>query len=713
MKVTVFKKITQINNGVDLFVDEVLMGIKSGRWQDLCLPVMNEKDKCKRTELKKLVPYFTAAGTFNERKNAGLKEASGLIAIDFDDVDNLNMYIGLVNADQYTFATFKSISHTGFCTLVKIDPNKHKESFEGLSNYYYQLLKIPIDPACKDISRPRFVSYDPDAYMNPESKIFKEYPKKESKQEVYQRTKVDYLHTDDKFDRVLKQITQDITGDYNQWVKIGFAIASKYGAAGEDYFQHISSFSVKYDSKDCSRQYRYCLRNKPGISIGTFYYYAKQAGIQINDKVEDHIAKVAHYAKTGGRDKSSVKEILQLQNLPANDAVIDAVFESENFTPQKENGSDKLSIDDVECWLQTNYNIKKNSITRFYEQDGKELQTEDLNSIYIAAKKVFDKLNRELFDTIIFSHFTPTYNPIKEYLASLKHDGNDYINMLCESINSDTGDFDYRRILLQSWLLGIIESIFDEEPNILQLIFAGKLKTGKSYFFKKLLPKNLQQYFGLSQLDKGKDDELLMCQKLLILDDEYSGKSKLDAKLIKRLLSAPSFDLREPYGKKNITLKRIATLCATSNETELLNDPTGNRRNIIFEVNGRFNYDLYNSIDKEKLFAQLMDLHARGFKSELNDAMIDFIELYTGLKHSEASIEAECVQMIFEEPNIASSYDFKTATQIKVIIEKSTEQRISIKKLGMELKRLGYSRIMSKRGVYGYLIIAKNSNIVT
>lgn len=88
------------------------------------------------------------------------------------------MYIGLVNADQYTFATFKSISHTGFCTLVKIDPNKHKESFEGLSNYYYQLLKIPIDPACKDISRPRFVSYDPDAYMNPESKIFKEYPKK-------------------------------------------------------------------------------------------------------------------------------------------------------------------------------------------------------------------------------------------------------------------------------------------------------------------------------------------------------------------------------------------------------------------------------------------------------------------------------------------------------------------------------------------------------
>jgi predicted P-loop ATPase len=707
MKVTIYKKITDTDNGVDLFIDEILLGIKSGRWQDLCLPVMQEKDKIKRTKLKKNVPYFTAAGTFGQRNNKGLKEASGLIAIDFDEVDNLNMYISLVNSDPYTFATFKSISHTGFCALVKIDPIKHKESFEGLSNYYYQLLKIPIDPACKDVSRPRFVSFDPDCFMNPQSKIFKEYPKKETKQDNYERTKIDYIHTDDKFDRVLKQINCDITGDYNQWVRIGFAIASKYGAAGEDYFRHISSFSSKYNEKDCAKQYKYCLRDKPGISISTFYYYAKQAGISISDKIEDHVAKIAHYAKTGGRDKQSVKEILKIQQLPENDAIINAVFESNNFTPISDGGNkDKLNIDDVECWLQTNYKIKRNEITRFYENEGKELQTEDLNTIYIQAKKVFEKLSREIFDTIIFSHFTPSYNPIKEYLNSLKWDGEDYITKLCKSITSNTGTFDYRRILLQSWLLGIIESIFDEEPNILQLILAGKLKTGKSVFFKKLLPNKLKNYFALSQLDKGKDDELLMCQKLLILDDEYSGKSKLDAKLIKRLLSAPSFDLREPYGKKNITLKRIATLCATSNETELLNDPTGNRRNIIFEVTDKFNFDLYNSINKEQLFAQVMDMHIKGFKAELTDAMVELIDQYTGQKHAEASIEAECIFMLFENKEAASDYDFMTATQIKDFIESRTQQKISIKKLGAELKRLGYTRL-KKFGIYGYKILCK------
>lgn len=707
MKVTLFKKITQTSNGTHLFIEEVLNGIKSGKWQDLCLPIMNEKDKEKRQKLKTQVPYFTACGTFENRRNDSMVEASGLIAIDFDEVDNINTLIALVNADQYTFATFKSISHKGFCTLVKIEPSKHKEAFEGLSNYYYQLLKIPSDPACKDVSRPRYVSFDPDAFMNSASKIFKEYPKKETKQQNYERTKVDYIHTDDKFDRVLKAINIDITGDYLQWRNIGFAIASKYGPAGEDYFHHVSSFSPKYDRNACSRQYKFCCKSG-NITISTFYYYAKQAGINISSKEEQHIAKITHYAKTSGRNKESVKEILNLQNIQAPDDIINAVFESENFTPTIDSKDSKLNIDDVELWLQTNYKIKRNTITRFYENDGAELQTEDLNSIYISAKKTFDKLSRDIFDTIIFSNFTPSYNPIKDYFESLKWDKVERIQDLCKTITSDTGDFGYRHILLQSWLLGIIESVYTNEPNILHLILAGKKNTGKSAFFKRLLPKKIENYLAFSQLDKGKDDELLMCQKLLILDDEGSGKSKVDAKIIKRMLSAPYFDLREPYGKKNVTLRRIATLCSTSNETELLNDPTGNRRNIIFEITDKFDYKGYNELDKEQLFAQLVDMHKNGFRSELSDLMIDLIEKYTNDKHSEASIEAETIYMLFEKSDNVPDFYFYTATQIKDIIEKNTVQKLSIKKLGMELKRLGYLRKMNKSGVYGYRIMLKN-----
>ena len=711
MKVSVYPKITDAKNNTDVFIEEVLLGIREGKWQDVCLPVMKESDKTTRQNLKKRVPYFTAAGTFKERNNKGLNEPSGLIAIDFDDVDNLEMYINLIKADEYTFACFKSISHTGFCALVKIDSAKYSESFEGLSAYYFTLLKIPIDPACKDISRPRYVSFDPDCYQNPKSKIFKDIPKKEPKAQTYQRTQVNYLHTDDKFNRVMQKINTDITGDYNQWIRIGFAIASQYSDSGLDYFHHISKFSASYVPLITDKQYKFCCRGKAGVTISTFYYYCKQAGIEISDKTEDFTAKIAHYAKTGGRNKESAKKVLEMQGITPNETIIDAVFESDNYKPPIQDGDkgDKLNIDDVEIWLNTNYSIKKNSITRFYEMENKPIETEDFNSIFIAAKKQFDKLSRDIFDCIIFSNFTPIYNPIMNYLNSLHWDEVDRLKQLTESITSDTGTFDYRRILLQSWLLGIIETIYLEEANILQLILAGKQNTGKSIFFKKLLPTPLKSYFGLSQLDKGKDDELLMCQKLLILDDEYSGKSKLDAKLIKRLLSAPSFDLREPYGKKNVTLKRIATLCATSNETELLNDSTGNRRNIIFEVTGKFSYDLYNSIDKEQLFAQIVAFHKLGYKSELTDAMIDEIDKYTGAKHSEASIEAETIMMCFETPDIATDYDFYTTTEIKNTIESGTVQKLSAKKLGMELKRLGYRRD-KKGGVYGYFAKKKFNN---
>ena len=693
MKVSVFKKITDTTGGIDCDIEEILSKIRDGHWQDMVLDIRIEQNKELRTKLKSKLPYFTVCGTFKQRRNDSLVHASGLIAIDFDEVENIQMYTNLLRDDKYTFASFRSVSGRGICCIVKINPEKHKESFEGLANYYFSLLKIPIDPACKDVSRPRYISYDPDLYHNPNSATFKEYPVKEKKHSSHS-----YIHTKSKFDFVMSQINTDITGTYSDWVKIGFAIASQFGPDGADYFHHISSFGPTYDHAICEKQYKYCLR-KGDITIGTFYYYAKLHGYQLSDPTQAHIEKVATYAKKGGRDKSSVVENLSLSGVPVNEEIIDAVF-SQPATTEEDTKS--LNIEDVEIWLR-HYQIKKNEVTRFYEYKGKQITQEQLNSIFLACKKQFSKISREIFDTILFSEFTPTYNPIKLYLQSLVWDGKDRLLELTDSITSDTGTLSYRCALMQSWLLGIIESIYIDEPNVLQMIFAGKQNTGKSYFFKKLLPKPLQHYTAFSQLDKGKDDELLMCQKLLIIDDEYSGKSKMDAKLIKRLLSAHTFDLREPYGKSNITVNRIATLCASTNETQILNDPTGNRRNIIFEVTGKFNYALYNSIDKEQLFAQLYDLHKSGVTAQLTDATISQIHDYTADRHFEISHEAECIAMRFYPPDEATDYDFRTATEIKNIIETHSVQRVLLKKLGMELKRLGYNRI--KRGpIYGYLI---------
>lgn len=705
MKVSLFSDIKKTKGGVELAIDKILADIRDGKYQDISLKIANEQDKKVRTELKKKVPYFTASGTFETRNNNGLLEASGLIAIDFDDLTNISDTEKLLRADRYTFALFRSISQKGLCALVRIDPTKHLESFLSLENYYWQLLQLPIDQSCKDISRPRYVSFDPHLYHNPSSEIFtKLLPKKKTdapKRETY-------THTKNRFERIMSELDRDITGDYLQWRNIGFAIASEYGENGLHYFHHISSFHQNYDPAQTDRVYKFFNRQfNGGISIATFYYYAKLEGVAITNPHEQKIEQVTYLAKESGKNKTEIVELIDKEF--GKDAIdtelIDKVLDSNTELPTSD--PKKLDIAAVELWLKTAYNIRRNLITRFYECDGRELETEDLNTIYIKGKKIFPKLSRDIFDTILFSNFTPTCDPIREFFDSLKWDGVDRLTDLCRSITSNTGDFEFRYKMLSKWLVGIVESVYTENPNILCLVLAGQKNTGKTVFFKKLLPKELKYYFALSQLDKGKDDEILMCQKLIIFDDEYSGKSKQDSKKMKMLLSTDYFTLREPYGRKNVTLRRLATLCGTCNEIEILNDPTGNRRIIVFEASGRFDYDLYNSIDKTQLFAQIKDMQFSGQSSTLSTAEIDQLEAVTGKEYSEINIEQElCFE--FYEPS-TSRLDFKTATMIKVEIEDKTGQRINIKKLGMALRESGFERT-AKNGMYGYLIKPKIYN---
>lgn len=691
MKVSIYKNSTDTKSTIVEEINAILSGIKSGRWQDLCLKVMKEKDEEKRKRYKKQIPAYTISGTFSQRSSKNIIKHTGLIGIDFDKVENINGIFDLLCKDQYSYSVFKSVSHTGLCAIVKIDGNKHRESFDGLQTYYFETYGLTIDIQCKDVSRLRYVSYDPELYTNEKSKVFKEYVKGKEIQEI----PFDIPHSDKRFGFVLKQIEEkeiDITHNYRQWLKLGFAIATQYGEHGYEFFDAISKYSETYNKEICKTQYFNCIRpyigdNNP-VSIKTFYSTAKYHGIEIYTEEEKKQIKAARLAKDSGMTFDEALQIIENDGVIPDKVLVKSIYNAEK---KEEKKSIKLDIDAVKMFL-TKYQIKKNEITRKYEWRGREMNTEDLNTIYLEAKTQFEKLSNDMFISILFSHFTPMYNPVKEYFESLHWDCKDRIEPLVKCITSDTGDDLFRFSAVRSWLLGIIESVYTDEPNILQLIFAGKQNTGKSVFFKQLLPEPLKKYMALSQLDAGKDDQILMCEKLIILDDEYSGKSKDDAKLIKRLLSAPYFNLREPYGKQNVTIKRIASLCATTNETQILNDVTGNRRNLVLEITGRFDFDLYNSIDKEQLFAQLVELHKLGFTSQLNDVMIDQIKEFTQGRNSAPNREEEAIDKLFHPPGLHDGYSYYTNTEILAYINDKMKLFINQKMLGMVLTEMGYEK---------------------
>jgi hypothetical protein len=74
----------------------------------------------------------------------------------------------------------------------------------------------------------------------------------------------------------------DLTATYTGWLSIGFSLAAELGESGRGYFHRLSRFHPDYNYEACNAQFSKCLkRDKNGVSIRTFFFSAKQAGIDI------------------------------------------------------------------------------------------------------------------------------------------------------------------------------------------------------------------------------------------------------------------------------------------------------------------------------------------------------------------------------------------------------------------------------------------------
>lgn len=74
----------------------------------------------------------------------------------------------------------------------------------------------------------------------------------------------------------------DLTIGYSNWRDLGFAIAEEFGETGRSYFHRISRFYSGYNKGETDKQFDRCLNgNRSGITIRSFFYAAKNAGIPI------------------------------------------------------------------------------------------------------------------------------------------------------------------------------------------------------------------------------------------------------------------------------------------------------------------------------------------------------------------------------------------------------------------------------------------------
>ncbi|MBO9619891.1 MAG: hypothetical protein J7539_12750 [Niabella sp.] len=355
--------------------------------------------------------------------------------------------------------------------------------------------------------------------------------------------------------------------------------------------------------------------------------------------------------------------------------------------------------------------IRRNDVTREVELNGEAATEQRLNSLYIELTGEGCKAKVYEWQLFINSDHIQCYNPIDDYFHECdKQDPpKGYIDALTDSLHLDPAQGMPKavaRLFIRKWLIGVVAGIYGDYYNALFVILCGPKGCGKTEFWRRLLPDKLRGYYAESKLDAGKDDEALAAKSLVMMIDEVDHMTRRkDAAELRRFISANKFSFRAPYARSTQTVKRLASLCGTSNEMQVVTDPENNRRLVPIAITA-IDHAAYNAIDKDKLFAEAYHLFKDGEDWHLTSNDIALLDQYTAI-NAVVETEVELVAKWF----VADPDGFMTATDVAVILQAGTSLRLRSNMIGRALRAAGFSnfskRVKGKDPAHGWQIRPK------
>jgi predicted P-loop ATPase len=172
---------------------------------------------------------------------------------------------------------------------------------------------------------------------------------------------------------------------------------------------------------------------------------------------------------------------------------------------------------------------------------------------------------------------------------------------------------------------------------------------------------------------------------------------------MKSVVTIPAIDERKPYGRYPEHMPHVASFCGTGNNVQFLNDPTGNRRWLPFEVESISN-PRENPFNYEGIYAQAYALYRQGYRHYFSKAEEEVLKEHNKTFET-PSPEQEAICKYFRPPKDDEKGDFYTATDILEKVNVSPALRMSVEKIGSAMKALNYRQYHS-HGRRGYRIVA-------
>lgn len=377
--------------------------------------------------------------------------------------------------------------------------------------------------------------------------------------------------------------------------------------------------------------------------------------------------------------------------------------------PMKPNGKESYSL--ILEYL-SEKGVRLNQLTGVIEMDGAPLNDYHISSMLTelslySGKNQSKDILMSCLDVIANGN---QYHPFLEFIKSLeKSEETDFLDFdeLDELIDCFVSDTPKRliRIYLIRWMLGLFDLHLLHRMTKNVLVLAGEQNACKTAFSKNILSSALKHYGKVVDFNPNKmtDGKIALCSLLVACFDEFEEILTKHRTLADFKNLTASYDIfeRRPYRRNHEQMFRASIVMATTNQSNFLNDSTGNTRFLTINVRA-FDLEKYFKIDLDKVWRVIYDLHLAGETSVLSESE-RALQSQQNQNFEAVDSYSELVEKVF----VADENSFLTSTDISIELERYTRQNLSVNRIGAALKKLGYER-KSKRingsPKYGYML---------
>ena len=363
----------------------------------------------------------------------------------------------------------------------------------------------------------------------------------------------------------------------------------------------------------------------------------------------------------------------------------------------------------IEQFLNDNYLFRRNVLSGKVEfkvrteltADFRPLTQEALNSIIIRAlREGLDETCNPKADITMYvnSEEVPSYNPIQDLLNGLPQwDGQNHVAKLFSRLPGLSTE---QHAFLAVWLRSTVAHWLQLDTmhgNEVVPVLIGPQGCGKTTFLRRLLPRQLREYY-LDHLNLSNkfDKEMALTNNLLVNLDELEAIRPSQHAALKQTLSKNKVNGRPIFGKAQNDRPRYASFVSTTNNPHPLTDATGSRRYICLTIPKGQLIDNSGDIDYEQLYAQVLyeirELNAPYWFNNEEVARIQQLNL----GYIQQKDIAEMVKACFRKPEDGEKVkSLNTTEMLEIIRDEYPNVAVTTKmkvELGRALVSLDYER---------------------